>query len=85
MQFAKVIGNTELFLAGIVFTKQYAEIIVAHVRRKVITYDPFDTLIGLMIDNIGFEYLNRGEAVAIALDINIDRNNFKLKRVAVAT
>ena len=57
--------------------QQHTKIIITYIRRKIVANNTFNTFIGFMIDNIGFQYFNGWESFTIAFHININRNDVK--------
>jgi hypothetical protein len=54
-----------------VFQQQHAEVIISHVRGKIIPCNALDTFVGSSVKNIGFQYFNQREGIPTALTINI--------------
>ncbi|MNE26363.1 hypothetical protein D3C80_1197250 [compost metagenome] len=81
-----MLWRAEHRLVGIVPQQQYAEIVIAHVGRKVIPHHARDALAGLTVDNIRFQYFNQRQRLlaAFSIDTHLDRNDVKLDGVAVA-
>ena len=84
MQIAKVLRGTEYGLIFTMFQQQYAEIIVAYIRRKAVTYHAIYAFVILMVDDGGFQHFNHRERIAMALNVHIGRNDFYFNRIAVA-
>ena len=82
VQFTKLFRNAEVLLVLVMFQQQNAEIIIPHVRRKVIADNPRDTQVVFLVDDGGLQYLNGRERL-IRTNVQIDGDNFKLNRVAI--
>jgi hypothetical protein len=69
-----------------VLWEPYAEVVIAHVRRKIVSGNTIDALVGFFVDDVRFQYLDQRKYVIAALGIHIHLggNNFKLDRIAIS-
>src|SRR5690606_30354064 len=61
MQNAKILWLAELGLIPVVLLQHHAEIIVTHIRRKIVAHNPLDSLVGGLVNNRRFQYLDQGQ------------------------
>lgn len=85
MKITEIIGNAEFSPILVMRRQQHAEVIVAHVRGKIIPYNALDALIGLVINDNRFQYFNKREGIAVAFIANghLSRNDLKLDRITI--
>ena len=84
VQLAKLRGNAELRLVLVMRRQQYAEVIITHIGGEVVPDNAADARVLCVIRDVCFQYLDRREAFAIAFNVDVDGNDFKLDRITIA-
>lgn len=87
MQIAEIVRRCEFGSVLIVLWQQYAEVIIPHVRREIVSDDTLNTLVGISIHDIRLQYLNQWEGIVFAFrtDFHFNRNDFEFNGIAIAS
>ncbi len=86
VQVAKIIRDVEARRVLVVRWQQHAEIVVAHIGRKVIAGNALDARTGVLIDDGGLQYLDQRKGIVrrALTDVHFDRDDVQLQRITVA-
>ncbi|MNQ94371.1 hypothetical protein D3C85_1098870 [compost metagenome] len=85
VQIAEIVGDAERGFIVVVFGQNHAEVVVAHVRGKVVPCNALDAFVVFLVDDVCLQYLDqrKNNAAAFGADVHFRGNDLEFDRVAI--